>query len=237
MEELVDKIVSETNSYAKNKYMFCQMCRIIGLLEQIPKYHFFSNVFSRKKFNQLYWMLHLKIVNQQQTYNRTHIQVVGNFMKYINLKFVEYFIPRQDIYVKESVIKFKGKICFITYNRIKPTKWGIHMYILVDSKTGYVYNILSYNGSITSDLIKPQLPVSTRISLHLYNKLLSNILDAQGYHIYTDRYYTRIVLAEELLQVKCHLTSRIKINCKVIPDPTRNPNSVKINQLLIKREK
>ena len=188
------------------------------------KIPFFSNVFTKRRFNQLFWMLHLKTVNQQQTDIRTRIQRVSNFMEYINSKFAEYFIPGQDICVDESVIKFKGKISFITYNPNKPTKWGIRIYVLADSETRYVYNILPYYGSITSDnLIKPQLPVSTRIPLHLYNKLLSNVPDAQGYHMYTDRYYTSIVLAEELLRMKCHLTGTIKIDRKGIPDPIKKP--------------
>ena len=70
-----------------------------------------------------------------------------------------------------------------------------------------VYNILPYYVSITpNNLIKPELPVSTGIPLHLYDKLLTNVPGAQGYHMYTDRYYTSIPLAEELLKMKCHLT-------------------------------
>lgn len=188
------------------------------------KVPFFSHVFTRSRFNQLFWMLHLKTVNQPQTDIRTRIQRVSNFMEYINSKFAEYFVPGQDICVDESVIKFKGKISFITYNPNKPTKWGIRIYVLADSETGYMYNILPYYGSITSkNLIKPQLPVSSRIPLHLYNNLLANVPDAQGYHMYTDRYYTSIILAEELLQIKCHLTGTIKINRKGIPDPIKKP--------------
>ena len=52
----------------------------------------------------------------------------------------------------------------------------------------YEYNIFPYYSSITSDnLIKPELPFSTRIPLYLYDKLLTNVPGAQGYHMYTDR--------------------------------------------------
>ena len=47
-----------------------------------------------------------------------------------------------------------------------------------------IYNT-SYFDSITSDNIsRPDLPVSTRIPLHLYKKLIDKVPDAQGYHMY-----------------------------------------------------
>uniref|UniRef100_A0A1A9VC50 DDE_Tnp_1_7 domain-containing protein n=1 Tax=Glossina austeni TaxID=7395 RepID=A0A1A9VC50_GLOAU len=38
--------------------------------------------------------------------------------------------------------------------------------------------------------------------------------DAQGYHMYTDKYYTSISLAEDLLKMKCNLTGPVKVNRK-----------------------
>ena len=72
---------------------------------QIPKYDFFLLCsLSRRRFDQLFWMLHLKTVtNQQQTDIGTRIQRVGNFMEYINSKFAEYFIRGQDICVGNKI--------------------------------------------------------------------------------------------------------------------------------------
>ena len=56
---------------------------------------------------------------------------------------------------------------------------------MTDSETGYVYTILPYYGKITSeDLIRPDLPLTTRIPRHLYKKLLDKILEAEGYHMF-----------------------------------------------------
>lgn len=43
-----------------------------------------------------------------------------NFIKYIESKFQEYYIPNKNISIDEAVIKFKGKIGFITYNKTSP---------------------------------------------------------------------------------------------------------------------
>ncbi|CAK9809212.1 PiggyBac transposable element-derived protein 4 [Anthophora quadrimaculata] len=194
------------------------------------KIPFFSDVFTRDRFLQIFWMLHLhkNAPEGRNTCLRTRIQKANNFLQYINSKFSEHFIPYQSICVDESIIKFKGKICFITYNPTKPTKWGIRIYVLADSNTGYVYSVLPYYGSITSEnLIRPDLPVSSRIPLDLYRKLLDNVPNAKGYHIYTDRYYTSIPLAEELLKMNCFLTGTIKTNRKYLPMVIKKPQFVR----------
>lgn len=180
---------------------------------------FYSNKFTRNRFNQIFWMLRLKTIQRQDAGPRTRLQLVGCFLDYINSKFLKYFTPGREICVDESTIKFKGRISFITYNPKKPTKWGIRVYTMADSSTGYICGILPYYGSLTTDkLIRPDLPVSTRIPLHLYTMLLEKIPGAQGYHMFTDRYYTSYILAEELVKLKCHLTGTILTNRKCIPE-------------------
>ncbi|CAD1468565.1 unnamed protein product, partial [Heterotrigona itama] len=151
-------------------------------------------------------MPHSKIPDSDSKNLKTCIQRASIFLKYLDSKFSEHFIPGQNICINESIVKFKGKISFITYNPMKSTKWDIRIYAMTDSETRYIYTILLYFGSITSkNFIRPDLPVSTRILLHLYQKLLNKIPEVQGYYMFTDR-YTNIPLREELMKMKCHLT-------------------------------
>ena len=95
---------------------------------------------------------------------------------------------------------------------------------MADANTGYVYSILPYYGSLTSeDLIRPDLPVSTRIVLELCNKLLDSNPGSTGYHIFTDRYYTSLPLAQELLKLNIHFTGTIQSNRKFLPDSIKKP--------------
>ena len=74
------------------------------------------------------------------------------------------------------------------------------------------------NGSlITEKLIRPDLSVSTRILLHLYRMMLNKIPGAHGHHLFTDRYYTSYILAQELRELECHLTGMILTNRKELP--------------------
>ncbi|CAK9810345.1 PiggyBac transposable element-derived protein 4 [Anthophora quadrimaculata] len=185
---------------------------------------FYSDTFTRDRFSQIFWMLHLKTISTQNTNPRTRLQLVSCFLDYINSKFLDYFIPGEQICMNESTIKFKGRVSFVTYNPNKPTRWGIRLYTIADSNTGYICGILPCYGALTTkQLIRPDLPVSTRIPLHLYKMLLDKIPGAQGHHMYTDRYYTSYTLAQELRKMKCHLTGTILTNTKDFPNVIRKP--------------
>ena len=42
--------------------------------------------------------------------------------------------------VDECMVPFHGRLAFKQYIREKPIKWGIKVFILAESKTGYNYN-------------------------------------------------------------------------------------------------
>ncbi|KAL2714427.1 piggyBac transposable element-derived protein 4-like [Vespula squamosa] len=146
------------------------------------------------------------------------IQKVSSFMDYIDSKFQEFFTLDREISIDEFVVKFKDKSSFITYNPKKPTKWGIRIYVLSDARTEYICAMLPYYRSIsTNTLIRPNLPVSSRIILQLYHRLLTANPEAKGHHIFTDRYLIEILLAQELLKLSCYLTGTISTNRKYVP--------------------
>lgn len=185
---------------------------------------FFSEIFRRERFQQIFWMLHLHVNVSNDKSIKTRTQKISNYLDYIDNKFKEYFVPEKEITIDESIVKFKGRSSFVTYNPKKLTKWGIRIYILADSNTGYTYSFLPYYGSFTIEsLIRPDLPVTSRIVLQLYKKLLYSIPEAQGYHIFTDRYYTNLILAQELLKLKCYITGTMQLNRKYVPEIIKEP--------------
>ena len=112
---------------------------------------------------------------------------------------------------------FKGRISFKTYNPQKPTKWGLRVYVLCDSENGYISTFEPYFGQpTTANLPYPQMPFTVRIVLHLVDQLLEKA-DGSGYHVYTDRFYTSILLANQLLQKQIHLTGTVQKNRVGLP--------------------
>jgi hypothetical protein len=62
----------------------------------------------------------------------------------------------------------------------------------------------------------PELIFTSRIILELISKV-QNVTHEKGYHLYTDRFYTNLDLAQELLKRKVHLTGTIRQNRKGMP--------------------
>jgi len=49
--------------------------------------------------------------------------------------------------IDEAMVKFKGRVFFRQYMPKKPTKWGIKVWMLAESKTGYMSNLDVYLGN------------------------------------------------------------------------------------------
>ncbi|KAI0222658.1 PiggyBac transposable element-derived protein 4, partial [Lamellibrachia satsuma] len=48
--------------------------------------------------------------------------------------------------IDESMVKFKGRLAFRQYLPSKRTKWGVKVWSLCESSTGYTWNFQVYTG-------------------------------------------------------------------------------------------
>ena len=95
------------------------------------------------------------------------------------------------------MIGFKGRVNFLQYCPKKLTKWGLKAYVLADSETGYILNILPYTGGETRDIYlshcNSDLPLYTQVVVALLDKYLD-----KGHHVYADGFYSSVNLVDEL---------------------------------------
>lgn len=184
---------------------------------------FYKDVLSKERFQQIFWSLHVSPPPTGPiagTLSRSG--KVRNVVLYIDKKFREFYVPTKKVSVDESTVGFKGKILFKVYNKDKPIKWGIKIFVLSEASTGYICALEPYFGKVTTDRMERQdLGVTTRIVLHLVNKLKETYGDIEGLHVFTDRWYTNLDLAKELYDMKVHLTGTIMRNRKGLPDQVR----------------
>lgn len=180
---------------------------------------FFKDVFSKERFLQIFWNLHIcPPPTGPVAGTLTRSGKVRNVASYLDKKFREHYVPQENVSVDESTIGFKGRIVFKVYNKDKPTKWGIKVFVLSESSTGYICAIEPYFGKITTErLDRPDLGVTSRIVLHLVGKLKQSYGNIEGLHVFTDRWYTNMDLAKELLNLKIHLTGTIMLNRSGLP--------------------
>ncbi|XP_072014242.1 uncharacterized protein [Amphiura filiformis] len=114
---------------------------------------------------------------------------------------------RQDLAIDEAMIKYKGakgwaKRFFMPF---KPIRSGFKVYAMADSKTGYLCNFKIHQmASRPQKMLDIAMDVA---STHL----------GMRHHIYTDKAYTSVDLARQLLREKTHLTGAIRMRSKQLP--------------------
>ncbi|KAL2099439.1 hypothetical protein ACEWY4_005919 [Coilia grayii] len=106
------------------------------------------------------------------------------------------------------MVKFKGRLAFRQYLPLKPTKWGIKVWVLAESSTGYVSNFQVYTGRegrterglahhVVMELVKPY-----------YGSHLS---------VFMDNFYSGVPLFEDLKAHGVNACGTIRSNRKGIP--------------------
>jgi hypothetical protein len=113
---------------------------------------FFGDVMSRDRFLQIFWLLHVG----NRTIKRT--KKVHGVIEHIEKQFQKNFVPEKNVTIDESAVSFKGKVSFKTYNPKKSTKWGLRLFILADSDTGYVRSIIPHYVKITGEVCNLPYP-------------------------------------------------------------------------------
>ena len=199
----------------------------------MDKMPFFVDVFSRDRFFQLYWMLHL----QQSIGQGFREDTVKNLMDHINLKCQECFVPGENISVDESTIGFKGRVLWKCYNPNELTKRGLRLYTMCDSASAYIMAFVPYFGKFTTDsLVRPDLPFTSRIVLELCN-MLSSSVSGTGFHTFTNRFYTSPSLCEELRKMSYHLTGTVMPTRKGMPlDIAKKIRKPKVHEVIAFRQ-
>ena len=163
-----------------------------GSQEFVFRVPFFDEVFTMKCFLKIFWMLHLETVSTADSL-RTRIQKVSNPLKYINARYTDYFIPGQNLSVDESVVGFKGKLSFFTYNQNNQLNGESH------SASSCVCMFIPYHEKITPEsLVKLDLPFTSWIVLQLFHNIRKTWPGVTEYHTFTDQFYTSPTLVSGL---------------------------------------
>ena len=112
--------------------------------------------------------------------------------------------------IDEGMIGYKGRLSFKQYMPAKPTKYGIKLFAICDSVTGYCLKCHIYTGredSLSSD---------EGFTFNIVNKLISPYI-LYNHILYTDNFYTSIKLAKCMRNQKTHLVGTVRKHSKLFP--------------------
>lgn len=115
------------------------------------------------------------------------------------------FTPMRTI--DEGTCGFRGRVHFRVYNKDKPDKCGMKIYMLCDAKTGYVVKMVPYVG-----ISKTVETVVTELSAPFYGK---------WHTIYMDRYFTSPTVVDLLWLNKTRVMGTVMPNRRGLPQEWR----------------
>ncbi|XP_068110989.1 piggyBac transposable element-derived protein 4-like [Hyperolius riggenbachi] len=136
-------------------------------------------------------------------------------IKHLNETFKEAYMPEQNLAIDESLVPFHGRLGIKQYIPNKRARYGIKVYKLCESGSGYTFTFKIYEGK--DSLIEPAgcppyMGTIERVVLDLLNPLLH-----QGYHLYVDNFYTSVPLFKFLFSVQTPACGTVRANRKGLP--------------------
>ena len=156
-----------------------------------------QSVMPRERFEALCRYIHLNDSTRmpgRDDANHDPLYKLRPLVDMCQRNFKECYTPGRDLSVDEGMIKYKGRVYFRQYMPKKPVKYGIKVWMVAESKTGYVSNYDIYLG-------KPR--GSDRGETGLATKVVLDITEPFQYcnrHVFFDNFFTSVALMEELLR-------------------------------------
>ena len=110
---------------------------------------FSRSVMSRSQFTVILSNLHVNdnsmyIPRNEPSHDPMH--KIRHFSDHLLTHFPTSFSPYKNLTIDEGVCGFWGRVIFLVYIKYKPDKYGITMFAVCDSKTGYVLRSEVYTG-------------------------------------------------------------------------------------------
>ena len=149
----------------------------------------FSSTMSSSRFLSILRYLHFVNNRDANIDKNKKMWKVQPVITYLIRRFQRLYHPRRQIAIDETMIKFKGRLKIKQYIQNKPTKWGIKLFTLAESKTGYILNIVPYEGKRDDTVVTK----TTQTVMDVVEPYL-----CRGHHLFMDNYYTSPELMKQL---------------------------------------
>ncbi|KAK2182827.1 hypothetical protein NP493_334g00007 [Ridgeia piscesae] len=180
----------------------------------------FGTVMARDRFNLIWRYLHLAN-NDAPGAEGDKLVKIRWFVDFLNDQFQAVYVPYGKYTVDESMVKFKGRLEFRQYLPAKPTKWGVKVWVLAESDTGYLLKFQVYTGRAPGGQERGLTHrVVTDLVDHLYG---------QYTQVYFDNFYTSPDLLTYLHAWQVYACGTVRANRKNLPTALL-PKNVNLKQ-------
>ena len=150
----------------------------------------FGHLMRYDRFKQLRKMIH--VTNPLNENPDDELKNLQFFLEYLQSKFEETYMPEEHLAIDEYLSLWKGRLKFRIYIPSKRERYGVKIFTLCESNTGYLLNYIVYGSATTAYPNAPanlQLPLKDYTSpFKVFLSLLCHYLN-KGYCVTLDNYY------------------------------------------------
>ena len=248
-DDVIDIIVQETNRYAVQEKarnwvnttsdeirVFLALVMLQGLTpkpimwqywsrQRIIETAFFGQCMSYKRFQALKRHLHFSDNAQfdAETHPNSKLNKIFPVYELLVRKFQSLYMPGRDVTIDESLMLYKGRLGWVQYIPLKRARFGIKLFLLCESKSGYVWSMIIYTGKGTQlNPLYEGMPVSSQVVLSLMQPLLGN-----EHCVITDNFYTSPQLVDHLINNDTDIYGTVKPTRKEMPPEMKKKKSKK----------
>ncbi|EYC26340.1 hypothetical protein Y032_0010g1099 [Ancylostoma ceylanicum] len=228
-DDVLNLIVDETNRYGLTRNRawvptdVLEMKRFFGLCLQmgivkLPNlrdywstrpvfagYPTGSKAMSRNRFEDILSNPHL--VDNASFDGSGELYKVTPFIRLFDAACKRSFTPGQKFCIDESLVPFSGRVIFRQYIPNKRHKYGIKLFKLC-TRGCHTWRTIVYAGRDSSRI--------GSVAESVVMKLMDGLLD-EGRHLYTNNWYTSLLLAERIIPRRTHLIGTVNGNRKGLP--------------------
>ena len=162
----------------------------------------FSRLMRRDRFEQIRKMIHFTDPLQENPEDA--LRKLSSFLDSLSESFARVYTPKQNVAVDEYLSLWKGRLRFRVYIPNKRERYGVKIYMLCESDSGYLMSFIIYCGADTkynppADINLPKNFDEYKSPSKVVLSLASSILN-QGYCVIVDNLYTSPELARALFE-------------------------------------
>ena len=137
----------------------------------------FPQTKSRNRFQLIQRYLHFNDNNAAGN-NEDRLYKICTILDIVVNNFRTSYIPDREISLDEGMLGWWGRLQFHAYNPGKITKYGILVWMVCESSTGYICNLQIFDGKCG--------PLTETVGF------LLEPYEGKGYHLYQDNYYNSV---------------------------------------------
>lgn len=146
------------------------------------------------------------------------------YLDHLLSSFPDCLSPSENLTIDEGTCGFRGRVRFRVYNKNKPDKYGMKLYVVCDAATGYVLKFEPYTGKSEDNTI-----------LALYGRLLDRYLE-KNHTVYMDRFYTSPILCDFLWEKGTKSVGTCMSNRRQLPQTVVKKKLQKNESVFMRRE-